>query len=131
MIVQGKTKVYHYSKQETDHNRWRIWDNLSSLNRDQITTIVKEVEEELRKRKLVVSEEEDQLRWGQKKGREFNLKEARHYIANQDQEDPAQQWDKLWNNPQWPKIKIFKWLVLHNRILTWENLRKRGFIGLS
>jgi hypothetical protein len=59
------------------------------------------------------------------------LKEARHYIADQDQEDPLQQWDKLWNNPQWPKIKNFKWLVLHNRILTWENLRKRGFIGPS
>jgi hypothetical protein len=29
------------------------------------------------------------------------------------------------------KNKNFKWLVLHNRILTWENLRKRGFIGLS
>ena len=26
---------------------------------------------------------------------------------------------------------MFKWLVLHNRILTWENLRKRGFIGPS
>jgi hypothetical protein len=50
---------------------------------------------------------------------------------DQDQEDPTQQWDKLWNNPHWPKIKIFQWLILHNRILTWENLRKRGFIGPS
>jgi hypothetical protein len=49
----------------------------------------------------------------------------------QDQEDPVQQWGKIWDSPQWPKIKIFKWLVLHNRILTWENLRKRGFIGPS
>jgi hypothetical protein len=29
------------------------------------------------------------------------------------------------------KIKMFKWLVLHNQILTWENLKKRGFIGPS
>jgi hypothetical protein len=26
---------------------------------------------------------------------------------------------------------MFKWLVLHNRIITWENLMKRGFIGPS
>ena len=64
MIAQGKTKVYHYWKQETDQNRWRIWDNLSSQNRDQTATIVKEVEEELGKRKIAVSEEKDQVIWG-------------------------------------------------------------------
>jgi hypothetical protein len=26
---------------------------------------------------------------------------------------------------------MFKWLVLHNRIITWEDLRKRGYIGPS
>jgi hypothetical protein len=89
------------------------------------------VEEELGKQKIVVAEGMDQLRWGHKDGGEFNLKEVRHYIEDQDQEDPTHQWDKLWNSPQWPKIKIFQWLILHNRILTWENLRKRGFIGPS
>jgi hypothetical protein len=89
------------------------------------------VEEELGKRKIVVSEEEDQLIRGRKNGGEFNLKESQNYITAQDQEDSAQQWGKIWDNPQWPKIKIFKWLVFHNRILTWENLRKRGFIGPS
>jgi hypothetical protein len=49
--------------------------------------------------------------------------------VDEDEEDPTQQWGKIWCNPQWPKIKLFEWLVLHNRILTWENLRKRGFIG--
>jgi hypothetical protein len=92
---------------------------------------VREVEEELGKRKIAVSEEEDQLICGQNYGGDFNLKEVWHYIADQDQEDLAQQWDKIWNNPQWKKIKIFKWLVLHNQILTWENLSKMRFIGPS
>jgi hypothetical protein len=48
------------------------------------------VEEEMRKRKMVVLEEEDQLIWGRKNDGEFNLKEAQHYIVDQDQEDPAQ-----------------------------------------
>ena len=131
MTVQGKIKIHHYWKQRNDSNKWRIWDKLNPQNRDQIATIAKEVEEELGKRKIVVSEEEDQLRWDRKNGGEFNLKEARNYITNQDQEDTTQQWGNIWGNPQWPKIKVFKWLVLHNRILTWENLRKRGFIGPS
>jgi hypothetical protein len=101
MIAQGKTKVHHYWKQETERNRWRIWDNLNSQTRDRTTTIMKEVEEELGKRKIAISEEEDQLRWGRKNGGEFNLKEARHYIVDQDQEDPRQLWDKLWSSPQW------------------------------
>jgi len=92
---------------------------------------MKEVEEEMGKRKIIVSEEEEQLRWDRKNGGELNLKEEWFYIIGQDQEDSAQQLENIWSRPQWPKIKMFEWLVLHNQILTWENLRKMGFIGPS
>jgi hypothetical protein len=81
MITQGKIKIHHYWKQKNDHDRWRIWDKLNPQNRDQIATITEEVEEELGKRKIVVSEEEDQLRWGRENGGEFNVKEAHNYIV--------------------------------------------------
>jgi hypothetical protein len=68
MTTQGKIKIHHYWKQENDRDRWRIWDKLNPQNRDQIATIMKELEEELGKWKIVVSEEEDQLRWGKKNG---------------------------------------------------------------
>jgi hypothetical protein len=45
MMVQGKTQVYHYWKQETNHNKWRIWNTLTPQTRDQTATSVKEVEE--------------------------------------------------------------------------------------
>jgi hypothetical protein len=45
LIAQGKTRVYYYWKQETDHNKWRIWDTLTPQNRDQTATTTKEVEE--------------------------------------------------------------------------------------
>jgi hypothetical protein len=131
LITQGKINVYQYWKQETDRNKWRIWDKINPQNTDIPATTIKEVEEELGRRKITVTEGEDQLRWGQKDGGEFNLKEVQHYMADPGQDDPVQHWDKLWNNPQWPKIKIFQWLILHNRILTWDNLRKRGFTGPS
>jgi hypothetical protein len=82
MTAQGKTRLYHYWKQEIDHNKWRIWDTLSPQNRDRIATSVKEVEEELGRRKIVVSKGNDQLSLGQKDGGEFNLKEVRHYIMD-------------------------------------------------
>jgi hypothetical protein len=65
------------------------------------------VDEELGRQKIAVMDGNDQLIWGHKESGEFNLKELRHYIANQDQEDSTHQWDKLWNSPDWPKIKIF------------------------
>jgi hypothetical protein len=84
MIVQGKIKIHHYWKQGNDRDRWRIWDKFNPQNRDWIAIITKEVEEELGKRKIAVSEEEGQLRWGKENGGEFNLKESRNYIADQD-----------------------------------------------
>jgi hypothetical protein len=68
MIGQGKTKIHQYWKQRDGSDRWRIWDKLNPQNRARIETITKEVEEELGKRKIGVSEEEDQLRWGRKNG---------------------------------------------------------------
>ena len=29
------------------------------------------------------------------------------------------------------KVKLLKWLVQQGKILTWDNLRKRGFVGPS
>ena len=29
------------------------------------------------------------------------------------------------------KIKLFMWLVHHRKILTWDNLKKRGMLGPS
>ena len=42
-----------------------------------------------------------------------------------------QVWNDLWRNSQWMKIKLFMWVVHQNKILTWENLLKRGFVGPS
>jgi hypothetical protein len=94
-MAQGKTRVYHYWKQETDRNKWQIWNTLTPQTRDQTASAVKEVEEELGRQKIAVMDGDDQLRWGHKAGEEFNLKEVHHYIANQDQEDSMHQWDKL------------------------------------
>jgi hypothetical protein len=51
LITEGKTRIYHYWKQEIDQKNWRIWNTLTPQIRAQPATIVKEVEEELGRRK--------------------------------------------------------------------------------
>jgi hypothetical protein len=38
-------------------------------------------------------------------------------------------WKNVWNNDGIPKINIFLWLLAQNKLLTVENLSKRGFKG--
>ena len=40
-------------------------------------------------------------------------------------------WKKVWHPDSIPKVNSFIWLLLHNKLLTAENLRKRGILGPS
>ena len=40
-------------------------------------------------------------------------------------------WKKVWHPDSIPKVNSFIWLLLHNKLLTVENLRKRGILGPS
>ena len=45
--------------------------------------------------------------------------------------EPYFWYNELWNWQLPLKVKLFVWLMLKQRILTWENLNKRGFSGTS
>ena len=62
-------------------------------------------------------------------GGEFNLREAIHYLENRELEENIHCHDNVWDSIYWPKIKTFLWLMMHRKILTWENLLRKGFIG--
>jgi hypothetical protein len=85
LLRQGKIRVFQYWKQREEIVKWRIWDNFQTQDRTRDAQLVKEIEEEVGKRKIWIFDEEDQLRWGRKDGGEFTLNEARHYIAGQAQ----------------------------------------------
>lgn len=40
-------------------------------------------------------------------------------------------WQLVWALSTWPKVSTFLSLLSHKRILTWDNLIKKGFIGPS
>jgi len=71
------------------------------------------------------------LRWGYTPAGVFTIKEACTIQGNQQEPEKAPIWSKVWHPALWPKISIFLWLLAHNRALTWDNLRRRGFLGPS
>jgi len=36
---------------------------------------------------------------------------------------------KIWTQNLWPKLSFFLWLLYHGKILTWDNMLKKGFQG--
>jgi hypothetical protein len=73
----------------------------------------------------------DILRWGHSTTGNFSVKEAYYLQGNHQSHDKENIWNKVWSPFLWPKVSTFLWLTIHNRILTWDNLWKRGFIGPS
>jgi hypothetical protein len=45
--------------------------------------------------------------------------------------EPTFWYTELWHWQLPLKVKLFTWLMLEQKILTWENLLKRGFVGPS
>jgi len=85
---------------------------------------------ELQKRKILTSAGTDTLRWGYEERGTFTTKEA-YKIIIKEKVIKDNIWEKIWNPSIWPKVSTFLWLLSHNRILTWDNLRKRNFSGPS
>ena len=85
----------------------------------------------LDQRKILVLEGHDQLRWGNNNAGTFNLKEEKHILLELDSTEPDRVWQNIWRHQGWMKIKLFMWLVHHRKILTWDNIRKRGVLGTS
>eukprot|EP00253_Pinus_taeda_P009559 PITA_09559 len=78
------------------------WKPASSWQIDWHGETYTEIDQELSHRKIKYSNQQDKLRW-----------------------------DTLQKSKLWPKVSTFLWLLSKRRILTWDNLQKRGFIGPS
>jgi len=82
-------------------------------------------------RKILSQQGNAILRWGHTSTSTFNIQEDYQLKAGHGSLPREEVWNKIWETKYWPKISTFLWLTMHNNILTWDNLRKRGFIGPS
>jgi len=59
------------------------------------------------------------------------VKEPYYWVTKEEREEGAVEWKKNWEGKWWPKATIFSWLASRGRILTWDNIQKRGMYGPS
>eukprot|EP00253_Pinus_taeda_P031614 PITA_31614 len=111
--------------------KWRKWKKLFYRDTSPLKAQTEALKNILEQRKILVSVDSDQLRRGHNNKGTFNLKEAKCITFGLDFTIPDRVWKDLWQNQGWMKIKLFMWLVQHKKILTWDNLQKRGVSGPS
>eukprot|EP00253_Pinus_taeda_P008423 PITA_08423 len=121
---------WRWQKESTKNKgKWRIWNKLVYSDETPLKAQAESLAEVLEQRNILTSTSDDQLRWGRNIEGNFNLKEAKRISIGLDFPNPNKVWKDLWQNPHWMKTKLLMWLVQHKKIMTWENLRKRGLVG--
>ena len=122
----GYNKIWDISNWEIDEpNHWGGWDLLACP---------KELEEDknLLLHHLVglapfAKLRKDRRGWGS--GNYTGSEGYQLFAANYNVSVNPKIWNYLWKCSTLPKIKLFTWTLMHERILTGENLEKRGFAG--
>lgn len=61
----------------------------------------------------------------------FIINEGYHIRSQNALNNERMIWKKVWVSKHWPKVEYFLWLLSHRKILTWENLQKKGMYGPS
>lgn len=118
----GLIKVRDFWNLPHDTKKWRSWRKIECRGDGPIKAKTKELMKILEQRKILVTEGQDQLRWGQNNEGIFDIKEAKIITLNLEPCILAKSWHKIWSHQGWMKIKLFMWLVHHKKILTWENI---------
>jgi hypothetical protein len=127
----GLLKVLDFWNPNVPREIWRTWKNSHEALNIPMDLNLQPLQEHLDSRKILSQQGDDILRWGHSTTGTFNIQEAYHLRAGHKSLLREEVWGKIWEAKSWPKINTFLWLVAHNNILTWDNLRKRGFIGPS
>jgi ribonuclease HI/exonuclease III len=124
-------KVKELWVSQPPQQRWRQWKTSHQELGIPETLDLRSWHSQATKRKILCRNGPDILRWGHTTTGTFTIKEAYSLQANQQNPGKEPIWNKVWSSALWPKISTFLWLLVHNRALTWDNLRKRGFNGPS
>lgn len=127
----GLEYVQDYWRLPHPNDQWRIWKHPTAWQQrispeTQILFI-----RELDSRKIKIRSGGDILCWGKAMQGMFTVKEAYYRLTREDRPEDQVDWKKLWEGKWWPKVTMFAWLVCRERILTWDQMQKRGMVGPS
>ena len=116
--TKGLSKVEDFWDQTNSVGKWRTWRKIDGREDKTLNNRVETLKRMLDQRMILVTEGQDQLRWGSNKEGNFNIKEAKCILFGLDSQATDRSWQKLWRHKGWMKIKLFMWLVNHRKILT-------------
>jgi len=126
---KGMHLVRDFWQRESPDEVWRIWRKPEEWM-EQVNGEQKEAyQKEMKTRRIPIRSGPYILRWGYKTKGNFSIKEAYQILSTSGPEDLENTWKQIWNSNWWPKVTHFIWLVIKGRILTWDQLQKRGFQG--
>ena len=77
---------------------------------------------------LIKKYSKDHIGWG--KNGMYTVKEGYKKLTMEPAENESL-WKKVWHSDNIPKVNSFIWTLMHNKLLTTENLMKRGIVGPS
>eukprot|EP00253_Pinus_taeda_P003073 PITA_03073 len=130
-IGRDRPLVRDYWKVDNPDESWRTWVDLSEwdgeFSSDHKAVFRKKVES----RKIKARNGRDILRWGNSMKGSFTTKEAYFLTSKESGNVENPNWRVVWERNWWPKVSIFIWLASKNKILTWDRIQKKGFIGPS
>ena len=129
-MTKGLTLVKDYWKEGGENEEWREWKRPEEWDNNITKELKTRLNKELDSRRIKNGDGLDILRWGKDTKRTFTTKEAYSIKSKHAQEEDAHNWKQLWKSRWWPKVIMFAWLVGRKRILTWDQIQKRGFSGM-
>eukprot|EP00253_Pinus_taeda_P016878 PITA_16878 len=130
-IGRDRPHVRDYWKANNPEESWRIWLDLTEWDREFSLDHKEAYKKEVESRKIKARNGRDILRWGNSMKGSFTTKEAYFLTSAQTGNEENPDWRIVWERNWWPKVSIFIWLASKNKILTWDRIQKKGFIGPS
>lgn len=83
----------------------------------------------LNMRSLSWSHEKDCFGWNNTTKGEYSVAQGYLTLCHNNPNQYFDIFSQLWAHKLWPKVRFFIWLLLHRRVLTGDQLMKRGFHG--
>eukprot|EP00253_Pinus_taeda_P022073 PITA_22073 len=126
---KGIQKLHQISKWDDNNGAWIGWEFPPIP--PMLDSSLKILQSNLQNRAPIRRGAIDGFRWDPT-GSNYSIKSGYQYISNDIHQIPIwNHWRIIWNSEAIPKVKFFNWLLLKGKVLTAENLKKRGINGPS
>eukprot|EP00253_Pinus_taeda_P033267 PITA_33267 len=126
---KGIQRLDQISKWDANAGAWMEWEFPATP--PVLESSLKVLQNNLQNRAPIKKGAADGFRWDPT-GSIYTIKSGYQHIYNDTYQTPIwNHWRIIWKSEAIPKIKFFNWLLLKGKVLTAENLKKRGIISPS